>query len=103
MRFQIDTFELDNNNNNNGIGLSALGSNTQPGTNSSSVAQSPMSDLSPLGCQPQQQQMQQKSMKQDFELDYVSQLKVKSEYGTQYWRHMCSSFCRIQLFRLKGN
>lgn len=31
-----------------------------------------------------------------------SPLSTQLDPFNQYWKHMCSSFCRIQLFRLKG-
>ena len=35
------------------------------------------------------------------EIGSMSSSPSSSEIG-QYWKHLCSSFCRIQLFRLKG-
>ena len=109
MRLQIDTYDLSNNSNNNNLNqfyqnltTNNLTINTVTSSDSyhsSSILSPPNSSSSPVS---------NKFVKDDLEFNSTS-----SEFGSQQkifqqsinvnnWRHVCSSYCRIQLFRLKG-
>jgi hypothetical protein len=102
MRFQIDTFEFNSNfvsNNNNKNGNSSLSINCNQtdlqSSSSTSILSPPNSASSPI-------QTHKFNVKEDIDQN-VQRLPTPSSL-TDYsnWVHSCSSYCRIQLFRLKG-
>jgi len=130
MRFQVDTYELVNNNNTMKYSFSNLlinnnnnnnyyhHSNLSPSnssllsSSSSSSSSSFLSNELKLGKEDfdcvtsasdfnnKNQQQQQQDTK---EHDSFRSPSPTIDYNTgNYWKHACSSYCRIQLFRLKG-
>ena len=99
MRFQIDTFEVAPFNSLNSYNSSNLNSSYNPNLSPSHSA----SNFLPNN----------KFIKEDIDSEYPSNSKsYQQRYMTtppvpdfssgNYWKHACSSYCRIQLFRLKG-
>ena len=114
MRFQIDTFEMNSNFNssfnNNKIGNAHLTVNC----NQSDLQQPSSSILSPPNSSSSPIQTHKFSVKEDMEHSFNQQHINQQQQLNQgspttspladysNWLHACSSYCRIQLFRLKG-
>jgi hypothetical protein len=111
MRFQIDTFEFNstfnnssnniNKNANSGLSVNCNQSDLQS-SSSASILSPPNSASSPI-------QTHKFSVKDDMDPSFNNQTQNTQRLPTpsslndySNWAHSCSSYCRIQLFRLKG-
>jgi hypothetical protein len=104
MRLQIDTYDLSCSNNNlnnfyqNGTSNLTINTATSSDYHSTSILSPPNSSSSPVS---------NKFVKDDLEFnssstEYNQQKFYQHSININNWKHVCSSYSRIQLFRLKG-